>query len=266
MEIVPDQKITTKLSLAVSLIDDFTGEEIFGIVKVRIPELNYEASKNPSGYFNFSDLPDGMYSLEIKSDYYIENVIENLKIPRIFSYQFLTSTGAPAGSTEAVLTDSSGLLNGDVVEFNNGINSERRTIMVDPDPLINNIYWEDDPLGGLTFNYSDSDSITIPIPERLVVRMELVPDNTYPFPVGTTLLRGNVFQIGGTPIAEALIELSVINFKTKTSSMGTFLVYFPPTQQDALFDITVTPDGEIPKTVSSEVKKGKDMSLTIEYP
>jgi hypothetical protein len=74
MKQILDRKITNKLSLAVSLKDDFTDrEEVIGEVKVSIPSLRLEGVKNPSGYYNFFDLaPDTTYKVRIKSGYYID--------------------------------------------------------------------------------------------------------------------------------------------------------------------------------------------------
>lgn len=74
MKEILDRKITNKLSLAVSLKDDFTArEEVIGEVKVSIPSLRLESVKNPSGYYNFFDLaPDTTYKVRIKSGYYID--------------------------------------------------------------------------------------------------------------------------------------------------------------------------------------------------
>ena len=55
-----DQRFSTKLSVAICLADDFTEKrEIKGSVKVSIPEKKLNAIRNPSGYYNFLDIPDG---------------------------------------------------------------------------------------------------------------------------------------------------------------------------------------------------------------
>lgn len=72
MEVSLDRRITTRLSLAVLLTDDFTQKkEITGKVKVSIPLLKLKAVMNPSGYYNFCDLPGDTYTMQIQSDYYI---------------------------------------------------------------------------------------------------------------------------------------------------------------------------------------------------
>ena len=52
-------KLTTILSLAVRLIDDFTERETIGSIKVTIKEGDIKAFKNLSGYYLFSDMNTG---------------------------------------------------------------------------------------------------------------------------------------------------------------------------------------------------------------
>lgn len=60
--------LITKLSMALQITDSFTGEMVFDVVRVSIPENNKIAYKNPSGYFIFTDLRDGNYLVEIDSE------------------------------------------------------------------------------------------------------------------------------------------------------------------------------------------------------
>ena len=50
--------ITTNLSLAVWLTDEYTKEKPIGRVKVTLVEGEREAFRNLSGYYCFTDLPD----------------------------------------------------------------------------------------------------------------------------------------------------------------------------------------------------------------
>jgi len=52
-----DRKITTRLSLAVALIDEYTGKQPIGYVRVFVQDQNLKAFKNRSGYYLFFDLP-----------------------------------------------------------------------------------------------------------------------------------------------------------------------------------------------------------------
>lgn len=62
--------LTTKLSFAVKLIDDFTKNETIGSIRVKIKEIDKKAIKNPSGYYLFTDIKAGNYTVNIDSDFY----------------------------------------------------------------------------------------------------------------------------------------------------------------------------------------------------
>lgn len=82
MKEILDRRITTKLSLAVSLIDDYTKrQEILGKAKVSIPSLRLEAVKNLSGYYNFFNIPASTQKLQITSYYYMDKEVDNIAIP-----------------------------------------------------------------------------------------------------------------------------------------------------------------------------------------
>lgn len=73
--------LTTRLSLAVWLIDDYTKKELIGSVKVMTKEGDIMAIKNLSGYYCFNDLPDGNYNLNVESDFYFPEV-KTVDIPQ----------------------------------------------------------------------------------------------------------------------------------------------------------------------------------------
>ncbi len=69
------------LSFAVWLIDDFTQKEPQGEVRVTLKEENIttvKAVKNLSGYYTFSGLPEGKYTLSVESELYFpeERVVD----------------------------------------------------------------------------------------------------------------------------------------------------------------------------------------------
>jgi hypothetical protein len=57
---------TTKLSLAVYLIDDYTGRGIGGNLDVSIKGRSAIPIRNPSGYYLFFDLPAGSHTVQVK--------------------------------------------------------------------------------------------------------------------------------------------------------------------------------------------------------
>jgi hypothetical protein len=63
--------VSTTLSLAVRLIDDFTEREPLGRIEVVIKQGNIRAFKNLSGYYCFTDLTPGNYDVGIESGFYL---------------------------------------------------------------------------------------------------------------------------------------------------------------------------------------------------
>jgi hypothetical protein len=263
---VLDQRFTTKLSIAVFLIDDFTEKrKVKGQIEISIPDEKLKALKNPSGYYNFLDIPDGTYTIEVKPELYLKEKIENFALPRSTNYN-LAASGAPAGSTSAKLTSINGLRDGDVLEFDNSSDPpELRIIYIDSNPTIKKIHWDKDPEGGLLYDYSSGDTASIPFPFNFVLPVTLKPNHLYSFPSGITLIRGSLFDANGDPIADAKIEVAAKKIKTRTSRIGDFVLYFPASQDDESIQIKATPSGQPSNTVSCEVKKGKTVTISINY-
>jgi hypothetical protein len=65
-----DKENITRVSLAVALIDDYTGTQPIGTVKVITKKLGVQAIKNRTGFYIFADMADGRYTIQIKSEYY----------------------------------------------------------------------------------------------------------------------------------------------------------------------------------------------------
>lgn len=66
----PGDVISTNLSLAVWLVDDYTQKTPAGYVNVKVKEGNVKAVKNLSGYYLFTDLLPGNYTVVSESDFY----------------------------------------------------------------------------------------------------------------------------------------------------------------------------------------------------
>jgi hypothetical protein len=69
--VYPGDVRTINLSFAVWLIDDFTKSKPIGNIKIQIKELNEKAVRNLSGYYCFTDLEVGNYTVSINSDLYL---------------------------------------------------------------------------------------------------------------------------------------------------------------------------------------------------
>jgi hypothetical protein len=71
-----DRRITTKVSFAVALTDEYTDRPPIGSTRVFIKEQEIRAVKNHSGYFVFLNLSMGEYKVRVESEYYFgEEVI-----------------------------------------------------------------------------------------------------------------------------------------------------------------------------------------------
>ena len=61
-----------KLSFAVYLIDDYSGDAPIGRIDVRLKGRDEKPIKNPSSYYTFLDLPDDTYTVQVRSGYYYD--------------------------------------------------------------------------------------------------------------------------------------------------------------------------------------------------
>lgn len=61
-------RLITKLSIALLITDSFTGKVVSNAIKVSILENSKTAYRNLSGYFIFTDLENGIYSVIIESE------------------------------------------------------------------------------------------------------------------------------------------------------------------------------------------------------
>lgn len=68
--------LTTRLSFAVWLIDAYTKSKPIGGIKVGIKETGKKVIENLSGYYCFTDLEVGSYTVSIDSDLYLSEEIK----------------------------------------------------------------------------------------------------------------------------------------------------------------------------------------------
>lgn len=74
------------LSFAVQLIDHYTQKEPLGEIRVRLKEGNIIPIKNLSGYYTFSRLSEGKYTLSVESEIYFSKEV-SVSIPFINSVE-----------------------------------------------------------------------------------------------------------------------------------------------------------------------------------
>jgi hypothetical protein len=79
-EVVLDATLVTNVSLAVVLIDSYTNARAIGRIRVLLKELSQEGRLNPSGYFLFLNIFDGIYTLRVESEHYLDQELV-LRLP-----------------------------------------------------------------------------------------------------------------------------------------------------------------------------------------
>lgn len=69
-DVILDETLVTRVSIAVMLIDGYTNERPIGRVHVLLKELSRSGMLNPSGYFLFLNIPADVYTLRVESEHY----------------------------------------------------------------------------------------------------------------------------------------------------------------------------------------------------
>lgn len=69
-------------------------------------------------------------------------------------------------------------------------------------------------------------------PKHPVVNTTMIPNYLYPFPTGSTLIRGKVLDNQGIPIPYASIQLVDSNITNHSETDGRFVLYFGPLTED----------------------------------
>jgi hypothetical protein len=143
---VLDTVCVTQVSLAVVLVDSSTNAPAIGRVRVLLQELAQEGRVIPSGYFLFVNIRDGLYTVQVESEHYLDE--------------------------EVVL------------------------------------------------------SVPASPPEYPVVTILLHPRPSYPFPPGTTLIRGLVRDAVDQPVANARVDIVGRNIANHSVQNGEFVLAF----------------------------------------
>lgn len=246
-----EDTITTSLSMAIWLIDDHTREGPIGNVKVRIKDRNIKPIKNHSGYYLFTDLDDGDFTVDVESDFYFheERTVDTSKIILEFD-----STGPASDTTEVKLKDVSRLTEGDIVEFrNNNSETEQKTITeIDVDNKT--ISWAE----RLTHDFISAGS-TIRSLKDHVVEILLRPRPAYPFSNNATLVRGLILDTG--PADNAKVEVVGKTIQTIIDERGEFVLYFKGIGEENI-TIKIKKNG-VTKSVETIIKERCMVSVGI---
>lgn len=225
---------STGLSLAVRIIDDYTGKEPIGNIKVLIKEGNKKAIKNPSGYYLFNDLAGGNYTVSMESDYYFpeERTVDTSKIHTSDITLEFDNSGPPAKATNTQLKAVSKLQDGDVVEFyNSGGQIEQRSI-TDIDVNNRTISWTRE----LKYDFSKKGS-NVKVLKYIILEILLKPRSSYPFPGYATLVRGLV--LNNHPVPDAIVKDVANSIRTKTDKNGEFVLFYKGIEDGTSIDIDI---------------------------
>jgi hypothetical protein len=78
--------------------------------------------------------------------------------------------------------------------------------------------------------FPESQSVTLPLGDPLhpLLEVQLMPLPSYPFPPGTTVVRGMVHEDPDTPVAGAGVEVPGEGVRTRTTNRGEFALAWPP--------------------------------------
>lgn len=220
-------QISTKLSLAIKLMDDFTKEEPMGNIRVSIQEGESKIDdkkiiKNLSGYYLLSDLATGKYTVSIESDFYFpeKREVDTSKIKSQDVHLEFDGGGPTKGSIDTKLKDVSQLQRDDVIEVHNPSGNVEQRKIINIDTGTKEISW----IQGLKYTFTAKES-TIHVLKYLIEEIPLKPKTPYPFSNHTTLVRGAIFDSENNPVYDANVEVKG-QIKTKSDKNGEFALYF----------------------------------------
>ncbi len=280
--------ITTNLSLAIWLIDAFTGKSPVVPLKVMVKESNKKMIKNRSGYYLFNDLGPGKYTIVVDSEYYFleERICDTSKYETLDqndNYKKLVERGrlefdtlGPGPKAKSIILKDVYALRkqedeeeeGDAIELRNPSGEvEHRTIQ-EIDTENRTIFWDEELKHDFSVAESRIRALKVPI-----IEVQLKPRPEYPFPDNATLVKGMVVrgmvESNSKPVVGAVVKLQDKTAETKTVHNGDFVLFIKGKNSQKIFkdkkrgekvgiDIVITngKEGEA-DTIKAEIEEGK---------
>jgi hypothetical protein len=256
------ERHSTKLSLAVSLLDDYSKGKPIGRVDVSLKGRKEKTVKNLSSYYLFLDLPDDTYTIRVRSDYYFDEELDigiaGFKEPTAINLKPKPSYPFSAGAT---------LIRGAVA--NTGITAK---IKAPEEKKSAAIVGEDDiiPAGTSSIRLDEADINTddaYMIMDSNKTRIEFCrvtdipadPTNN-PFILEKTLRFEHARE---TPLHKMVEERT---FDVKHTEKGEFVSYFSMVKSyKTLVDLEISYPDHTKETIRDiEVEEGKSTSLSDE--
>lgn len=100
-------------------------------------------------------------------------------------------------------------------------------------------------------------NITVPDPLKPVVAFEIEPNPSYPFPEGTTLLKGIIMDAGQVPLPDVTILIKESDRTTVTNVNGAFVFYFKNmTSPEMEVKLKITKEGYKTENINYTIQKG----------
>ena len=257
-------KFTVRIENGETKIYDYSRKAPFGPIKVTIKEGDLKAVKNPSGFFIFTDLIEGNYTVRIESGFYFpeERTVDTSKIKINDVILEFDNNGPAHGATSTILKNVSKLQKDDIIEFHNPGGEMEQIIIANINS--HTIFWT----GGLEHDFNESGSTVLAL-KNPVVTIAVTPRPSYPYSNNATLVRGLVVSSTGSnsdPVVKA--EVNVLNRieQTKTDENGEFALYFNNIEKEE--DITIRIEkNDLSKTVPLTLKEERKSFLgKIQFP
>lgn len=97
-----------------------------------------------------------------------------------------------------------------------------------------------------------------------ILELELQPNTSYPFPEGTTLLRGILLDENNTPIAKAAVNDQKSDQSTLSNDNGKFVLFFKEVIEDEItVDLEIIKEGYKVEKPKYTIQKGKTKTVSI---
>jgi hypothetical protein len=269
------ERHSTKLSLAVSLLDDYSRGKPIGRVEVSLKGRKEKPIRNLSSYYLFLDLPDDAYTVQVGSDYYFDEYSGTY----LFSWENVP--GDDSDRLLRFLVDDLGIDWAENAEIHKSDDGKTIRIFKDENSAEIKI---DEEQEKATLKISDGRTHDLKVKSengklklyKLVVNITLKPKPSYPFPPGATLIRGMVYDSAGKAVSEAKVKVKGKDVENKTTKEGEFVLYFRPLTEDEIIRVDgkkfvkgngdktlyleVEYDGVI-ETIEFEAEEGKTSSV-----
>ncbi|MBU0702112.1 hypothetical protein KKE26_12620 [bacterium] len=104
-------------------------------------------------------------------------------------------------------------------------------------------------------------------PKQPVTDLVLKPKANYPFPAGTTILKGKIVDNDSNPIFGVLIKIKNMVETATSEDDGSFLIYFGTITNDKKITLNIKKNGFKPKRARILLKKGSviysEVKLTV---